>query len=220
MWNVFLWILFSVITIFKGKVEEVELPVDKVDIIISEWMGYCLFYESMLNTVIFARDKWLVGALHAILFAGAIIIYFLTTSLPSPTVTITRHSYISKCHFSGFNGEINNGNLSGRALLLISCWWNPYRRSLMTLLQAAGVAEIKADVTVCRRAVKACKGCLSGFRMCSSKCDVFVRWIDYEIHFPTIHQQKPGGLMFPDRAALYVVAIEDRQYKDFKIHCE
>ncbi|TNM91365.1 hypothetical protein fugu_019745 [Takifugu bimaculatus] len=82
--------LHNVITIFKGKVEEVELPVEKVDIIISEWMGYCLFYESMLNTVIFARDKWL----------------------------------------------------------------------------------------------------------------------------------KPGGLMFPDRAALYVVAIEDRQYKDFKIHCE
>ncbi|XP_030394373.1 protein arginine N-methyltransferase 8 isoform X2 [Gopherus flavomarginatus] len=80
--------LDNIITIFKGKVEEVELPEDKVDIIISEWMGYCLFYESMLNTVIFARDKWL----------------------------------------------------------------------------------------------------------------------------------KPGGLMFPDRAALYVVAIEDRQYKDFKIH--
>lgn len=26
--------------------------------------------------------------------------------------------------------------------------------------------------------------------------------------------------MFPDRATLYVVAIEDRQYKDFKIHCK
>ncbi|XP_057693266.1 protein arginine N-methyltransferase 8-B isoform X2 [Corythoichthys intestinalis] len=77
--------LDSVITIINGKV---ELPVEKVDIIISEWMGYCLFYESMLNTVIFARDKWL----------------------------------------------------------------------------------------------------------------------------------KPGGLMFPDRASLYVLAIEDRQYKDFKIH--
>lgn len=46
--------------------EEVELPVEKVDIIISEWMGYCLFYESMLNTVIFARDKWLVSVLHAV----------------------------------------------------------------------------------------------------------------------------------------------------------
>lgn len=51
----------AVITIFKGKVEETELPVDQVDIIISEWMGYCLFYESMLKTVIYARDKWLVS---------------------------------------------------------------------------------------------------------------------------------------------------------------
>ena len=49
------------ITVIKGKVEEIELPkgVDKVDIIISEWMGYFLLYESMLNTVLYARDKWL-----------------------------------------------------------------------------------------------------------------------------------------------------------------
>uniref|UniRef100_A0A673UMI9 type I protein arginine methyltransferase n=1 Tax=Suricata suricatta TaxID=37032 RepID=A0A673UMI9_SURSU len=51
--------LDHVVTIIKGKVEEAELPVEKVDIIISEWMGYCLFYESMLNTVLYARDKWL-----------------------------------------------------------------------------------------------------------------------------------------------------------------
>ena len=48
------------ITLIKGKVEEVELPVDKVDIIVSEWMGYFLLYESMLDTVLVARDKWLV----------------------------------------------------------------------------------------------------------------------------------------------------------------
>jgi protein arginine N-methyltransferase 1 len=47
------------VTLIRGKVEEVELPVDKVDIIISEWMGYCLLYESMLDTVLFARDRWL-----------------------------------------------------------------------------------------------------------------------------------------------------------------
>ena len=35
------------------------MPVEKVDIIVSEWMGYCLLYESMLETVLFARDKWL-----------------------------------------------------------------------------------------------------------------------------------------------------------------
>lgn len=51
--------LDEIITIVKGKVEDVEIPVEKVDIIISEWMGYCLFYESMLDTVIYARDKWL-----------------------------------------------------------------------------------------------------------------------------------------------------------------
>ena len=32
----------------------------KVDVIVSEWMGYCLLYESMLPTVLAARDKWLV----------------------------------------------------------------------------------------------------------------------------------------------------------------
>lgn len=53
--------LENVIQVVKGKIEEVELPngIEKVDIIISEWMGYCLFYESMLDTVLYARDKWL-----------------------------------------------------------------------------------------------------------------------------------------------------------------
>lgn len=52
--------LDHIVTIMKAKVEDVVLPVEKVDIIISEWMGYCLLYESMLNTVLYARDKWLV----------------------------------------------------------------------------------------------------------------------------------------------------------------
>jgi protein arginine N-methyltransferase 1 len=50
--------IILVIQLFKGKMEEIELP-EKVDIIISEWMGYCLLYESMLQTVLVARDKWL-----------------------------------------------------------------------------------------------------------------------------------------------------------------
>eukprot|EP01100_Stratorugosa_tubuloviscum_P000627 TRINITY_DN1135_c3_g1_i1.p1 TRINITY_DN1135_c3_g1~~TRINITY_DN1135_c3_g1_i1.p1 ORF type:complete len:360 (-),score=132.56 TRINITY_DN1135_c3_g1_i1:95-1174(-) len=49
----------NVITVIKGKVEEVVLPVDQVDVIVSEWMGYFLLYESMLDTVLYARDKWL-----------------------------------------------------------------------------------------------------------------------------------------------------------------
>jgi len=47
------------ITLLQGKMEEVELPYPKVDIIISEWMGYFLLYESMLDTVLYARDRYL-----------------------------------------------------------------------------------------------------------------------------------------------------------------
>lgn len=39
--------------------EDVTLPVPQVDIIISEWMGYFLLYESMFDTVMWARDRYL-----------------------------------------------------------------------------------------------------------------------------------------------------------------
>lgn len=35
------------------------LPITEFDIIISEWMGYFLLYESMLDTVLLARDRYL-----------------------------------------------------------------------------------------------------------------------------------------------------------------
>ena len=38
--------------------------VEKVDVIISEWMGYLLLYESMLPSVLFARDRWLAPGGH------------------------------------------------------------------------------------------------------------------------------------------------------------
>lgn len=47
------------ITFIKGKVEDITLPVEQVDIIISEWMGYALLYESMLDSVLSARDRFL-----------------------------------------------------------------------------------------------------------------------------------------------------------------
>ncbi|XP_020970553.1 probable protein arginine N-methyltransferase 6 isoform X3 [Arachis ipaensis] len=38
--------------------QDVEIN-EQVDVIISEWMGYMLLYESMLGSVITARDRWL-----------------------------------------------------------------------------------------------------------------------------------------------------------------
>jgi type I protein arginine methyltransferase len=51
--------LQDVIRCLRGKIEEVKLPVDQVDVIISEWMGYGLLYESMLDSVLWARDAYL-----------------------------------------------------------------------------------------------------------------------------------------------------------------
>lgn len=56
----------SVVSIVQGKIEECVheilhlLPKDgKVDCVVSEWMGYGLYYENMFASVIFARDKFL-----------------------------------------------------------------------------------------------------------------------------------------------------------------
>ena len=51
--------LNNVINVVRGKVEEVELSEKSYDIIISEWMGYALLFESMLDSVLEARDKYL-----------------------------------------------------------------------------------------------------------------------------------------------------------------
>jgi protein arginine N-methyltransferase 1 len=64
-----------IVTVIQGAVEDVELPIEQdslvsddptgrhpnrvVDIFISEWMGYFLLRESMLDSLIRARDKFL-----------------------------------------------------------------------------------------------------------------------------------------------------------------
>ncbi|CAI5942973.1 unnamed protein product [Closterium sp. NIES-64] len=46
------------VTVLQESMEDVQLP-EKVDVIISEWMGYFLVRESMLDSVLVARDRWL-----------------------------------------------------------------------------------------------------------------------------------------------------------------
>ncbi len=64
------------IEVIQGVIESIEIP-EKVDIIISEWMGYFLLRESMLDSVLVARDRFLKpdGALypsHARMFMAPI----------------------------------------------------------------------------------------------------------------------------------------------------
>jgi len=51
----------DIITLVKGRLETTDLPLEvgEVDVIVSEWMGYGLYYENMLTSVLHARDKYL-----------------------------------------------------------------------------------------------------------------------------------------------------------------
>ncbi|KAL3928773.1 MAG: hypothetical protein SGBAC_012499, partial [Bacillariaceae sp.] len=63
----------NIVTVIQGAVEDIKLPIEEdglesddpdhpervVDIFISEWMGYFLLRESMLDSLLRARDKFL-----------------------------------------------------------------------------------------------------------------------------------------------------------------
>jgi len=50
--------LENIVQVIKGKVEEVDLP-EKVDLIISEPMGFLLVHERMLESYVLARERFL-----------------------------------------------------------------------------------------------------------------------------------------------------------------
>uniref|UniRef100_A0A8D8Z1L4 type I protein arginine methyltransferase n=2 Tax=Cacopsylla melanoneura TaxID=428564 RepID=A0A8D8Z1L4_9HEMI len=52
----------DVITVIRSRIEDVkQLPhgIKKVDIIVSNWMGHSLYLDTIINAIIFARDKFL-----------------------------------------------------------------------------------------------------------------------------------------------------------------
>lgn len=52
--------VYTILQVIHSRVEDVILPNNtKVDAIVSEWMGFYLLHEGMLDSVLFARDKFL-----------------------------------------------------------------------------------------------------------------------------------------------------------------
>uniref|UniRef100_A0A0B6XY59 type I protein arginine methyltransferase n=1 Tax=Arion vulgaris TaxID=1028688 RepID=A0A0B6XY59_9EUPU len=73
--------LDHIIEVIHGAVETISLPegIKHVDIIISEWMGFYLLHESMLDSVIVARDRFL--APDGILAPSHATLYFAPVDL-------------------------------------------------------------------------------------------------------------------------------------------
>ncbi|CAE7236492.1 PRMT10, partial [Symbiodinium pilosum] len=95
--------LSHIIKVVQGTVETVTLPC-MVDVIISEWMGYFLLRESMLDSVLVARDRFLKpgGALfpsHATLFLAPVG--------PFKTCREKQQTFDGEQqHFEDFNGSM------------------------------------------------------------------------------------------------------------------
>lgn len=48
----------DVVTVLQGRAEDIQLP-QKVDVLLSEWMGNCLLFEFMVEAVLKVRRRWL-----------------------------------------------------------------------------------------------------------------------------------------------------------------
>ncbi|XP_023954388.2 uncharacterized protein LOC112057987 [Bicyclus anynana] len=71
----------EVIEVIHSKVEDVKLPNDmKVDAIVSEWMGFYLLHEGMLDSVLVARDRFLKEGGE--MFPESAVIYVAPCSVP------------------------------------------------------------------------------------------------------------------------------------------
>ncbi|XP_057661041.1 uncharacterized protein LOC130896761 [Diorhabda carinulata] len=70
----------NIIKVIHSKVEDAVLP-EKVDIIVSEWMGFYLLHESMLDSVIIARDRYLKPG--GLMFPESATLYATPCSVPS-----------------------------------------------------------------------------------------------------------------------------------------
>ncbi|CAH1116695.1 unnamed protein product [Phaedon cochleariae] len=70
----------DVVKVIHSKVEDVNLP-EKVDIIVSEWMGFYLLHEAMLDSVIVARDRFLKP--DGLMFPETATLYSTPCSVPS-----------------------------------------------------------------------------------------------------------------------------------------
>lgn len=132
--------LGDVVQITRGAVEELDLP-EKVDIIISEWMGYFLVRESMLDTVLKARDRWLKpgGSLypsHTSIVIGAV---------PCNQSLLQQSEYIRSCQeWSEFVDKTRDDYLVDMGVLTES--WNKEHNEYF--MEAASYVNAPPDVLV------------------------------------------------------------------------
>ena len=92
-----------IVEVIQSSVEDLELPC-QVDIIISEWMGYFLLRESMLDSVIRARNRWMKP--EGSMFPSHATMYWATISYEDDRETKSSEYMTSMNEWNKFSGEM------------------------------------------------------------------------------------------------------------------
>jgi protein arginine N-methyltransferase 1 len=95
--------LSDIVEVIQSSVEDLQLPT-QVDIIISEWMGYILLRESMLDSVIRARNRWLKPG--GCMFPSHATMYFSAISYEEDREGKVQEYMSSMNDWKNFSGEM------------------------------------------------------------------------------------------------------------------
>lgn len=82
--------LEHIVLVLPKAVEELtaaDIPEGAVDAILSEWMGFGLLHEAMLDSVLHARDRWLTTEPHGLMLPSHATLYAAPCSLATEKAT-------------------------------------------------------------------------------------------------------------------------------------
>ncbi len=94
-----------IVEVIQSSVEDLQLPC-QVDIIVSEWMGYILLRESMLDSVIRARNRWMKP--EGSMFPSHATMYFSAISFEEDREGKYNDYHGSLHEWEKFSGEMQN----------------------------------------------------------------------------------------------------------------
>ena len=173
-----------------AQIEEIELPVQKVDIIVSEWMGYFLLYESMLGAT-----RCCCSCSHSAHTPVSVPQY------PTPLqVSLCYCAAVSHCLYLTWSCTRLVAAAARFSLCrCLTCVRGFDSRCLFVSHYSSDAADCLCYVhSVSLLLLTTCAHCLC----CADSVLVARdRWL------------ADDGVLLPDRATLYLCAIEDADYK-------
>ncbi|GFP94001.1 probable protein arginine n-methyltransferase 6 [Phtheirospermum japonicum] len=185
--------LSDTIIVLHGRVEDVEIE-DKVDVIVSEWMGYMLLYESMLGSVITARDRWLKP--------GGLILPSYATLYMAPVSHSDRYSE----SIDFWRNVYGIDSLAGEPLLTLArimLYKTPSLEKMVVHIKGISVTSSSSRLALIEH-LKITKMLLSYSRSSKNAENQTMRWVESEAEA----EAEKGGVKHVDCSTITIDELE------------